>query len=402
MNALTAQWNYPTRICCGPGEVKSLPEKCFELGFRSPLLVTDPGLIQLPMTQALLDNCKDAGLALGTFSQVKANPNGQNVYDGVRVYQDGEHDGVIALGGGSAIDAAKAIALMSGQDRPLWDFEDVGDNWLRVREEGMARVIAIPTTAGTGSEVGRASVITDEETQCKRIIFHPKMLPELVILDAELTLGLPPAMTAATGMDALSHSLEAFCSNAYHPMAEGIALESMRLIHLYLPRAFDDGRDVDARQQMLVASAMGATAFQRGLGGMHAIAHALGALYDAHHGTLNAVLMPYVLRANTAAISERLGRVAHYLQLPEPCFESFLSWVLDMRSHLQIPHRLSEMNIDTDMAERVGRMAEADAAASGNPIAFSAQHYQCIFEAAVEGRLDDLPKLLAVLGAPAV
>lgn len=400
MSTVTANWNYPTRICCGPGEAESLPEKCLELGFQSPLLVTDPGLLALPMTQRLIESCRDACLSPGIFSQVKANPNGQNVLDGVAAYQKGEHDGVIALGGGSALDTGKAIALMVGQDRPLWDFEDVGDNWLRVREQGMARVIAVPTTAGTGSEVGRASVITDDEAQCKRIIFHPKMLPELVILDAKLTTGLPPALTAATGMDALSHSLEAFCSNAYHPMAEGIALESMRLVHLYLPRAFDDGRDLDARQQMLVASAMGATAFQRGLGAMHAIAHALGALYDAHHGTLNAILMPYVLKANAGAVAERLGRVAHYLQLPEPGFDSFLSWVLQMRSHLQIPHQLSDLGIDTRQAERVGRMAEADAAAAGNPLAFEAVHYQCIFEAAVNGRLDDLPQLLAVLGAP--
>ena len=400
MNELTSNWNYPTAIKCGAGQVSNLPDWCFESGIRSPLLVTDPGLVELPMTQALIKQCRQAGLDLGIFSAVKANPNGANVSEGVEAFRAGQHDGVIALGGGSAMDAAKAIALMVGQDRPLWDFEDVGDNWLRVREDGMATVIAIPTTAGTGSEVGRASVITDEVAQCKRIIFHPRMLPSLVILDAELTLGLPPKLTAATGMDALSHSLEAFCADSYHPMAEGIALEGMRLIHLYLPRAYADGRDLEARQQMLVASAMGATAFQRGLGGMHALAHALGALYDAHHGMLNAILMPYVLQANASVITEKLARVARYLQLPEPGFEAFMNWVLAMRTTLAIPHSLAELNITAEEAEKVGRVAEHDPSAGGNPIAFEARHYQCIFEAAVAGKLEALTQQLELLGMP--
>ena len=291
------------------------------------------------MTVKLLDSCRSAGLDAGLFHAIKGNPTGKNVDDGVAAFKAGGHDGVIAFGGGSALDAAKAIALMAGQDRPLWDFEDVGDNHLRVNVAGMAPVVAIPTTAGTGSEVGRASVITDEREHVKRIIFHAKMLPAVVILDPELTVGLPPKITAATGMDALSHSLEAYCSPFYHPMAVGIAVEGIRLVKDYLPRACENGSDLEARLQMLVASSMGATAFQRGLGAMHALAHPLGALYDAHHGLLNAILMPYVLRANQSVIASRIGLLARYLELPDPSFDSFLDWVLEMRG-LGIPHTL--------------------------------------------------------------
>ena len=301
-----ANWNYPTSVKVGAGRASELPQWCASLGMKRPLLVTDPGLAALPMTVKLLDSCRSAGLDAGLFHAIKGNPTGKNVDDGVAAFKAGGHDGVIAFGGGSALDAAKAIALMAGQDRPLWDFEDVGDNHLRVNVAGMAPVVAIPTTAGTGSEVGRASVITDEREHVKRIIFHAKMLPAVVILDPELTVGLPPKITAATGMDALSHSLEAYCSPFYHPMAVGIAVEGIRLVKDYLPRACENGSDLEARLQMLVASSMGATAFQRGLGAMHALAHPLGALYDAHHGLLNAILMPYVLRANP----ER-HRVAH-------------------------------------------------------------------------------------------
>jgi len=294
---------------------------------------------------------------------------------------------VIAFGGGSALDAAKAVALMVGQDRPLWDFEDVGDNYLRVKVAGMVPVVAVPTTAGTGSEVGRASVITDDDAHVKRIIFHANMLPAVVILDPELTVGLPPKLTAATGMDALSHNLEAYCSPFYHPMAAGIAVEGIRLIKQFLPRAVKDGKDLDARLQMLVASSMGATAFQRGLGGMHALAHPLGALYDAHHGLLNAILMPYVLKANEVAIAERIETLARYLELAQPSFGSFLDWVLSMRDSLGIPHTLSEIGIDGGAAAQVGEMAAADGSSGTNPIPFRAADYSRIFLAAVEGLL---------------
>lgn len=388
MKHLSAAWNYPTSILVGAGAAGNLAQHCFEKGMRKPLLVTDPGLASLPLMEKIETQCREAGLGLGVFCQVKGNPNGENVEQGVKAFHAAEHDGVIALGGGSALDAAKAIALMVGQDRPLWDFEDEGDNWLRVREEGMADVIAIPTTAGTGSEVGRASVITNEEEHRKVIIFHPKMLPSLVLLDPELSTGLPGGLTAATGMDALSHSLEAYCSNAYHPMAEGIALESMRLIKDHLPEAFKNGSNLEARQQMLVASCMGATAFQRGLGAMHALAHSLGALYDAHHGTLNAVLMPYVLLANQAKIAPRLARAARYLGLEQENFNGFLDWVLELRRALGIPHSLKDLNINHEQGERVAQMSVADPSAGGNPIAFTQAQYQKLFEAAVAGDLN--------------
>ena len=288
----TANWNYPTSIRQGLGRIRELPVICQELNLKAPLLVTDPGLAQMPMLASTIELCAEKGLTCGVFSELTSNPTGQHVAAGVIAFKRGKHDGVIAFGGGSALDAGKAIALMVGQDRPLWDFEDVGDNWTRVNVEAMVPVIAVPTTAGTGSEVGRASVIIDTEQQLKRVIFHPQMMPAVVILDAELTVGLPPNLTAATGMDALSHALEAYCSTYYHPMAEGIALEAIRLLKTYLPRAYTDGKDLEARAQVMVASTMGATSFQRGLGGMHALAHPLGALYNSHHGLLNAILMP--------------------------------------------------------------------------------------------------------------
>ena len=378
----SANWNYPTNIRVGAGRIKELAELCKGLGMQSPLLITDPGLAALPMLQQIVDDVQ-----CRVFSAIKANPTGGNVRDGVDYYRSNNHDGVIAFGGGSALDAAKAVALMVGQDRPIWDFEDVDDNWTRVNVEGMAPVVAVPTTAGTGSEVGRASVITDQNQHLKRIIFHPNMLPAQVILDPELTIGLPPNITAATGMDALSHNLEALCSPFYHPMAAGIAVESIRMVQKFLPRAFADGSDIEARMQMLVCSSMGATAFQKGLGGMHALAHPLGALYDAHHGTLNAILMPYILKANRSEIEQRIDRLTRYMDLAETGFDGFMNWVLAMRQQLGIPHTLAEINIDGAQATTVGQMAVEDPSASGNPISFSADQYQQIFEDAVRGNL---------------
>ena len=282
--SLIANWNYPTSIRVGVGRVKEIAEVCLSLGMNAPLLVTDPGLARLSMIHEVIEQCQTAGLRVRLYHEIKTNPTYEHVSFGVTSYREGEHDGVIAFGGGSALDVGKAIGFMVGQDRPLWDFEDIGDNWKRVNVAGMAQVLAVPTAAGTGSEVGRSSVITDHAAQKKKIIFHPNMLPRAVILDPELTISLPPKMTAATGMDALSHNLESYCVPNYHPMAEGIALEGMRLIKRYLPRAVHHGSDLDARTHMLVASSMGGTAFQRGLGAMHALAHPLGAIYDAHHG----------------------------------------------------------------------------------------------------------------------
>lgn len=387
MQSLSANWNYPTNIKAGAGRVKELPGLCRDMGMQSPLLVTDPGLAELPVIAQVMDMLKAAKLSPGLYTAIKSNPNGENVAEGVSCYGDNGHDGVIAFGGGSALDAAKAIALMVGQDRPLWDFEDIGDNWTRVNVAGMAQVIALPTTAGTGSEVGRAAVITDRENHVKRIIFHPSMLPSQVILDPQLTVGLPASLTAATGMDALSHNLEALCSPFYHPMADGVAVEGISLVHRYLARAVADGSDIEARTQMLVCSSMGATAFQKGLGAMHALAHPLGALYDAHHGTLNAILMPYVLKANRSAIEEKIDRLNRYLGLANSGFDGFLDWVVELRAQLGIPHALAAINIDDRDSETVGRMAVADPSAGGNPINLRSEDYQRIFQDAVTGQL---------------
>lgn len=384
---LISNWNYPTNIRLGAGRVSELADACRILDMRAPLLITDPGLAALPMVSAALECCRSSGLDCGLFSDMQANPTGENVLAGVAVFRDGGHDGVIAFGGGSALDTGKAVALMSGQQRPLWDFEDVGDNWLRADPGGIAGVVAVPTTAGTGSEVGRASVIIDSDRQVKKIIFHPGMLPGQVILDPELTLGLPAHITAATGMDALAHCLEAYCAPTYHPMAEGIAIEGMRLVKNFLPAAVASGDNLEARTQMLVASTMGATAFQKGLGAMHAIAHTLGALYGAHHGLLNAILMPYVIQSNRVAIEHRMSRLARYLDLEDPGFDGVMAWILNLRAETGIPHALSAIDIGDSRSKRVGELSLADPAAAGNPIEFTAADYGALFARAVAGSL---------------
>ncbi len=371
----------------GPGIVRGVARECAELGINRPLIVTDPGIAALPMIEVLQDSLKTADLVPVVFADIKSNPTGENIAAGVEVFCAGDHDGVIALGGGSALDAGKAIALVARQTRSLFDFVDEGDNWRHADEAAIAPVIAIPTTAGTGSEVGRASVITDTAERCKKVIFHPLMMPARVIMDPELTVGLPRNLTAATGMDALSHNLEALCAPGYHPMAEGIALEGIRLVREFLPRVCADGADLEARTQMLVASSMGATSFQRGLGAMHALSHSLGALYDSHHGLLNAIVMPYVLSTNAEVIAEPLTRVARYLDLPGQSAASFLEWVLQLRAELDIPHTLSEIGIDTAEAILVGDMAVVDPTAATNPIPFESSEYAALFKRAVEGVL---------------
>jgi len=384
---MNANWNYPTTMRVGPGRLSELPDVCQEAGMSAPLLVTDPGLATVPMVENAIISCREAGLRCELFSNIKPNPTGQNVEDGVQAYVEGQHDGVIAFGGGSGIDAAKAVALMAHQSVSIWELEDVGDNWTRANGELIAPVVALPTTAGTGAEVGRASVILDESSETKKIIFHPKMLPQIVILDPELTVGLPAALTAATGMDAFSHSLEAWSSPLFHPMAEGIAAEGIRLVRAFLPRAVQDGADIEARTQMLVSSSMGATSFQRGLGAIHALAHPLGALYDAHHGTLNAVLMPYVLKANRPAIESRIERLGRYIGLSDTGFDSFMEWVLSLRAEINIPSTLSELGIDDQQSHRIGQMAVQDPSAGTNPITYSAEDYERIFLSALTGQL---------------
>ena len=333
---LTANWSYPTAIRFGAGRVAELPQACADANIQRPLFVTDRGLASLPMTQTALDILEGGGLGRAVFTGVDPNPTDKNLDAGVVAYREGGHDGVVAFGGGSALDLGKMVAFMAGQTRPVWDFEDVGDWWTRADADAIAPSVAVPTTAGTGSEVGRASVVTNSETRVKKIIFHPKVLPAVVIADPELTVGMPKPITAGTGMDALAHCLEAYCSPFYHPMGQGIALEGMRLVHENLCRAYADGGDLEARGHMMAAASMGATAFQKGLGAIHALSHPVGAVFDTHHGTTNACVMPYVLDMNRPAVKERLTDAAAYLGI-ECGYAGFHERVLELRETLGIP-----------------------------------------------------------------
>jgi len=387
VSRLSGNWNYPTSIRFGAGRIRELPEVCKHLGMRRPLLVTDPGLAALPMVGSAAELCRAAGLSCEIFAKVRGNPVESNVSEGVQAYLDGQHDGVVAFGGGSALDAGKAIALMVGQTRPLFDFEDREDWWTRVNADGIAPIVAVPTTSGTGSEVGRASVITDERDHTKKIIFHPKMLPAMVIDDPELTTGLPAKLTAAVGMDALSHNLEAYCSPVYHPMAQGIALEGMRLIKEWLPVACSEGDNLMARAQMQVASTMGATAFQKGLGAMHAMSHPCGAVLDTHHGLTNAVVMPYVLIFNRSEIEEKLTALSRYLDLGNPSFDSVLQWILELRQLIGIPHRLSDIGVLDEHVQRLAPMAEKDPSGATNPVPLTKENLSVLFNQAIQGDL---------------
>jgi alcohol dehydrogenase class IV len=381
---LRGNWNYPTTIWAGPGRIAELGAACTAAGIERPLLVTDEGLVSSPMIKSALGSLKNAAL----FGAVRGNPAASHVDAGLTAYRAGGHDGVIAFGGGSALDVGKVVAFMSGQTLPLWDFEDVGDWWRRADPAGIAPVVAVPTTAGTGSEVGRAGVILNEETHQKKIIFHPKMMPRIVILDAELTVGLPRAVTAATGMDAFVHCFEAFCAPGFHPLADGVALEGLRLVNRYLPRACADGKDIEARAHMLAAASMGATAFQKGLGGVHAIAHPVGSYFNTHHGLTNAVILPYVMRHNRRVIADKAAVIARVLDLPALSFDGFIARVLELRRELGIPHSLAEINVSADQAAIIGREAALDPSAGGNPIPVDAAILEHIFRAAVEGKLE--------------
>ncbi len=353
----------------------------------APLLVTDPQLATLPPVQDALAACLKADLRTALYHDIQSNPLEHHVAAGVAVLRAGNHDGVIALGGGSALDAGKAIALMAGQTRPLFDFEDRADWWTRVDEAGMVPVAAVPTTAGTGSEVGRAAVITDEQARIKKIIFHPRMLPERVILDPQVTLGMPPALTAAVGMDALSHALEAFCSPVFHPMAQGIAVEAMRLIHEHLESAFKDGDNIEARAHMQVAATMGATAFQKGLGAMHAMSHPCGAVLGTHHGLTNAVVMPYVLIFNRAAVAPQMDYLARTLGLSKPGFAGVLAWIMELREMLNIPTTLATLGVQVEHIEQLAPMAVADPSAATNPVELTLGDAKRLFKDAIKGRL---------------
>ncbi len=384
---LRGNWNYPTSIKFGAGRIVELPGHCRELGMQRPLLVTDEGLAALPMIGQAVSLCRDDDLACEVFSDVQPNPVEANVAAGVKAFQAGGHDGVIAFGGGSALDSAKAVALMIGQVRPIWDFEDREDWYKRVIVAGMVPVVAVPTTAGTGSEVGRASVITDLRDHTKKIIFHPNMMPSIVLEDPELTVGLPPRITAAVGMDALSHNLEAYCAPGYHPMAEGIAVEGMRLIKEWLPRAVRNGADVEARAHMLVASSMGATAFQKGLGAMHSLSHPCSANLGTHHGLTNAVVMPYVLEWNRAAIEEKLARLAAWLGLRERSYAGVLDWVLELRREIGIPDTLGEIGVKEEHAAPFAPQAFADPSTGGNPVALTVEDFERLYCNCIRGDL---------------
>ncbi|HET8836053.1 MAG TPA: iron-containing alcohol dehydrogenase [Gemmatimonadales bacterium] len=379
-------FNYPTAIKFGAGRITELADHCRASGIARPLFVTDPGLAAMPMVRTIVDDLRRAGPGVAVFSDVRPNPVEANVLAGVTAYQAGGHDGVVAFGGGSGLDVGKLVALMQGQSVSLFDLEDVDDWWTRADASKIAPIVAVPTTAGTGSEVGRAGVITHPTTHEKKIIFHPAIMPKVAILDPELTVGLPPRLTAATGMDAMAHVVEAYCAPFYHPLAAGIALEGLRLIKENLARAVKRGTDLDARGNMLMASTMGATAFQRGLGAIHALSHPLGGLYDAHHGTLNGIIMPYVVKANRRKIERDIERAAAYLGL-KGGFDGFLRWILAVRKEIGIPHTLAEIGIDTGRLDEVAAMAVKDPSAGGNPIAFTEKQYRTLAKRCVMGEL---------------
>jgi alcohol dehydrogenase class IV len=383
---LRADWIYPTSVRFGAGRIAELSEAAKAAGIARPLLVTDANLARLPMVADALALLRAASAPAALFSDIRSNPVEANITAGVAAFRVGGHDGVVALGGGSALDAGKLIAFMTAQVRPLWDFEDVGDRWTRANSAGIAPVIAVPTTAGTGSEVGRASVVTNEATHTKKIIFHPRMLPKIAICDPALTVGMPPLITAGTGMDALAHCLEAYCGPFYHPPADGIAAEGVRLVKENLARAVKNGADLEARAHMMAAAAMGATAFQKGLGAIHALSHPVGALHDTHHGMTNAVFMPFVLVFNRREIEPRIKRLAAYIGL-RPSFRAFLDWVLALRAEVGVPHTLAGLKVDDRHIDRIVAMAVEDPTAGGNPRAFDKRAARTIFKRALEGRV---------------
>ena len=375
-------WNYPTTMWVGENRINDIALACKNLDINKPLLVTDNGLAKSDIVKNTLSILKEGGIFAALYSNVVGNPTGTNVNEGVDSYKKNNCDGVIAFGGGSGLDVGKAVAFMSGQNLPIWDFEDVGDNWTKANSDKIAPIIAVPTTAGTGSETGRASVILNQETGVKNIIFHPKFLPSIVILDPVLTVGLPSKMTAATGMDALAHNLEAYCAPGYHPMAEGIALEGMRLINKWLLEAVNNGSNIEARMNMLTAASMGSTAFQKGLGAIHALSHPIGAVHNTHHGTTNAICMPAVLQLNAPAIKSRFDLAANYLEI-KGGFDGFCSFVQNLNDHLEIPRKLSEIGVINPNIPELTSMALLDPSCNGNPITLTKENTTALFEACI-------------------
>ena len=380
-------WNYPTLMWVGKNRINDLVDACQDLKISNPLFVTDKDLINLDMIKRILQNLKKKFNNLEIFSNFSGNPIGQNVDEGVKVYNKSNCDGVIAIGGGSALDVGKAVAFMCGQERPIWDFEDIGDYWIRAESSKIPSIIAIPTTAGTGSETGRASAIINKDTAVKKIIFHPKMLPSIVILDPILTLDLSPRLTAATGMDALAHNIEAFCATGFHPMANGIAIEGIKLIKKYLITAYKDGKNIEARMSLLSASSMGSTAFQKGLGAIHSLSHPVNSKFNIHHGLSNAIFMPYVLSFNKSEIEHKILEICDYLNVNKS-FDSFLEWILDLRKDLNIPHKLSDvMDCNNINLDELSLMAFEDPSTGGNPKKINQKDLKEMYEKSISGNL---------------
>ena len=384
---LKANWNYPTKVWHGPGRIVELAEACRQARISQPLLVTDAGLRDSAIIEDALARLEVAGLSAPLFSDVKGNPTGANVDAGLNAYRQGNCDGVVAMGGGSALDIGKCIAFMSGQARPLWDFEDVDDWWTRADPSGIAPIVAVPTTAGTGSEVGRAAVVTHTASHEKKIIFHPQMLPAIVISDPELTVGLPPKLTAWTGMDALAHCMEAYCAPGFHPMADGIAVEGLKLIKAFLPRAVEDGGNIEARSRMLAAASMGATAFQKGLGAVHSISHPVGAIYDTHHGLTNGIVMPYVLSYNRPVIADRMDDLANALKLSGKGLDGVLGWLIEMRERLYVPNTLADLGVEEARIDELAEKAQRDPSTGGNPVPMTVDGFRTLIRAAILGDL---------------
>ena len=377
-------WNYPTSIWFGEKRINEIQKACESLNIKKPLIVTDPGILKTNIVEKINQSLNSKA---NIFSDVQSNPTGNNVEQGVLYFNANSNDGVIAVGGGSGMDVGKGIAFMAGQNRPLWDFEDIGDYWTRANSEVIKPIIAVPTTAGTGSETGRAGVYTNEKTHEKKIIFRPKMLPSVVILDPELTVPLPKTLTAFTGMDALAHCLEAYCSNYFHPLSQGIALEGMYMIKQHLIKAYEDGTNLEARGNMLAASSMGSIAFQKGLGAIHSLSHPVGAIYNTHHGLTNAVFMPYVLKKNRKAIEEKIIALSKYLNLKETSFDGFMKWILDLREKLLIPHTLKELINDNSKFKQMSVMAKDDPSTGGNPIKLESADFLDLYINSYNGNL---------------
>jgi alcohol dehydrogenase class IV len=384
---MKSNWNYPTTVWIGENRIKDLYQACVQLLIKKPLFVTDKDLANLGMVKKIIKDLSDNFKDIKIFSNFSGNPSGDNVSDGVKIFKENKCDGVIAFGGGSGLDVGKAIAFMSGQERSIWDFEDIGDYWKRANDEKIAPIIAVPTTAGTGSETGRASAIINKETGVKKIIFHPKILPSIAILDPYLTVDLSPRLTAATGMDALAHNLEAFCALGFHPMADGIALEGMRLVKNSLLVAVKDGKNINARLEMLTAASMGSTAFQKGLGAIHSLSHPVNAQFNLHHGLSNAIFMPYVLTYNKKEIFDKINSICDYLNL-EKGFNSFINWIIELRKDLKIPHKLSEViEMNKINLDKLSQMALEDPSTAGNPKKLTKEDMKIMYEHSLSGKL---------------